>query len=371
MNIKTESRSFALFLICLISFAPKVIFGAGLAAIKEQTFHHDAGAKIVVYDTIKVSAISVQIITPQKEFFIEPRMLAGSIEVLSALPSSITSDTELEPVRNAAKQYSDFATRFPKSAPILASHISALGDCIKNFESGNGRYNGVWMPKAEALTAKKKNEETPSPADVALKKRLEERQEFEKSQKAKGLTEINGKWLTKNEIENLKTEAEAHEKANKYLEMVNVYTDQIKTEKLSINEERKKLPLVEVQLFQQGKTRKEVDAEIKSKTSSLAIAERILDTRLELLAWLRLKAASMHTKGIDDDQINRLVESVMKNQIFVGMDSETVRASWGKPNTVNTFTTATGQTEQWVYGSLESKFSFLSFEHDKLVSISN
>jgi hypothetical protein len=200
MKTKTESRLSYLIAISLLTFIPSMVFGAGLAAVKEQSFHDDAGANIVVYSTLKESGPSVKIQTANQTFTMERQKLAGNIEVLSSLPANITTDTELEPVRMAVKEYRNFSTRFPKSTPILSAHITSLDNCIKEFEGGKAKYNGKWMPKEEALAAKQKEENSRIEEEAAIKREREEKLEFEKSQKAKGLAKYNGKWLPVDDV---------------------------------------------------------------------------------------------------------------------------------------------------------------------------
>jgi len=55
-----------------------------------------------------------------------------------------------------------------------------------------------------------------------------------------------------------------------------------------------------------------------------------------------------------------------KSGVSVGMTKEqVVGSSWGRPEKINTTSTATRNREQWVYGS----GNYLYFEHDTLVSI--
>jgi len=176
---------------------------AVVAAIKDQPFHQDAGANIVVYSKLVESGPSVKIETANRTFTIERQKLAGKIDVMPALPANITTDTELEPVRMAAKEYRNFSTRFPKSAPVLAPHITALESCIKDFEDGKARYKGEWMPKQDALVTKQNEEQSRTEEEAAIKQKVEEKRAFEESQKAKGLAKYNGKWLPSKEVEAL------------------------------------------------------------------------------------------------------------------------------------------------------------------------
>ena len=200
MKAKAESHFYPVLLISLFTLFPSLVFGAGLAAIKEQSFHQDAGANIVVYSELKESGPSVKIETTNRTFTIERQKLAGKIEVISTLPANITSDTELEPVRKTAKEYRDFTTRFPKSAPLLSQHITALDTCIKEFEGGKARYNSEWMPKEQVLAAKQKEEQSRNEEVAAIKRKYEEKRAFEESQKAKGLAKYDGKWLPADEV---------------------------------------------------------------------------------------------------------------------------------------------------------------------------
>jgi hypothetical protein len=202
MKTKAKSHLSPLFPISLLALVPSLVFGAGLAAFKDQTFHQDAAANIVVYSELRESSRTVMIKTAKRTFTIGRQKVVGKIELLSAFPANITNDTELEPVRKAVKEYRAFSTRFPKSASMLKPHIIALDSCIKDFEGGKAKYNGKWMPREEALAAKLKMEQTPSEAESLFKQKREERLAFEKSQHAKGLVEEmgSGRDLTHNYV---------------------------------------------------------------------------------------------------------------------------------------------------------------------------
>jgi hypothetical protein len=100
-------------------------------------------------------------------------------------------------------EYRNFSTRFPKSTPVLTPHIIALDNCIKEFEAGKARYNGEWMPKEKALTAKQREEHSKNQKEAAIKQKHEEKLAFEKSQKAKGLAKYDGNWIPENEARKL------------------------------------------------------------------------------------------------------------------------------------------------------------------------
>lgn len=58
------------------------------------------------------------------------------------------------------------------------------------------------------------------------------------------------------------------------------------------------------------------------------------------------------------------VDLVLRREVAIGMTRAMVEASWGRPEGVNTTTTASGTSEQWVYGS-----SYLYFSNGVLTTI--
>jgi hypothetical protein len=56
-------------------------------------------------------------------------------------------------------------------------------------------------------------------------------------------------------------------------------------------------------------------------------------------------------------------EAILAKKVGLGMSTDDVIASWGKPDQVNTTVTAYGKHEQWVYGS-----TYLYFEEGVLAS---
>jgi hypothetical protein len=120
----------------------------GVAAIKEQAFHDDSSAKIVPYtELIDDRKYSVKINTGSLEFAFERSKLAGTVDLLMSLPADIRTESELAPVRMALKNISNFITRFPKSEPLLKSHVLSFTAYINSFEQGSRRLGGRWVDK--------------------------------------------------------------------------------------------------------------------------------------------------------------------------------------------------------------------------------
>ena len=54
-------------------------------------------------------------------------------------------------------------------------------------------------------------------------------------------------------------------------------------------------------------------------------------------------------------------EAILAKKVGLGMSTDDVIASWGKPDHVNTTLTAYGKTEQWIYGD-----AYLYFDDGRL-----
>lgn len=74
------------------------------------------------------------------------------------------------------------------------------------------------------------------------------------------------------------------------------------------------------------------------------------------------KLAQTISKFSTEDQY-----SILHHKIHIGMTTEEVRLSWGRPTNINRTTYAWGTHEQWCYGLS----SFVYFEHDVVTAIQN
>ena len=155
LSIKRLLNCAAAFVIWL----PAVTRGAGLVAIKDQPFHHDDGANVIVFVSMKnQGGPMVTVKTANSEFTVERQKIVGTLEILP-LPATLTTETEIAPVRENLANTKAFAVRFPKSQALLKDRIANLEKASATFSGGNVLADGQWMPKAEfdtSLAASKK-----------------------------------------------------------------------------------------------------------------------------------------------------------------------------------------------------------------------
>lgn len=87
----------------------------------------------------------------KKDLQIERSMLAGYVEVLNELPATITTDVEFARLKSSLSALQAFSNKHPKSAPLLQPQINSLTDHLGKIDSGQVRYEGVWMTKIDHL----------------------------------------------------------------------------------------------------------------------------------------------------------------------------------------------------------------------------
>lgn len=182
--------------------------GDGVAAIKEQDYHSDSAAKIVVYSRIVAPpGPYVKIVTPQKTINLQRSKFAGNVDVLTQIPSFIENEQDLAPIRHSLEQISSFAKKFTNSAPLLGPHIAVLQSHIQNFENNQVRHDGVWIPRMEyaRLVAKearerKENELNRLQEQEELERKKNSAAAFASEQTKKGLAFDGKEWVPKDEI---------------------------------------------------------------------------------------------------------------------------------------------------------------------------
>ncbi len=139
------------------------LLAVGIAALKEQPFHADASANVLIYQN-KVdnqTAPFVKFVTASREVMINRSLIVATLELPDSIPDNITAAEQTAPLRQALADLSAFARRFPKAAAPLAKQIQALAGHLQKFDGGQVRYHGKWITAAEyaALNAQSSKEE--------------------------------------------------------------------------------------------------------------------------------------------------------------------------------------------------------------------
>jgi hypothetical protein len=180
----------------------------GIAAIKEQDFHSDSAAQVIVYSRIIAPpGPYVKIVTSQKTVNLQRSKFAGNVDVMTQIPSFIESDQDIAPIRLSLEQITNFSKRFTKSEPLLKPHIAALQFHIQKFEDNQVRHEGVWIPRMEyakilAREAKerKQNQLIRQEEREELERKKIKEAKFASEQAKKGLAFDGKEWVPKDQI---------------------------------------------------------------------------------------------------------------------------------------------------------------------------
>jgi hypothetical protein len=87
-------------------------------------------------------------------------------------------------------------------------------------------------------------------------------------------------------------------------------------------------------------------AEMGRQAQRVQAAQQTRPHDLQLLKRSAVRAACTDHPDWDME----ICQTIDQKQVSIGMTSEQVRLSWGKPDKINTTTTANIEHEQWVYG---------------------
>lgn len=177
---------------------------AGVAAIKEQTFHRDSSAKAVVYSRIIDSrGPYLRLVSGGANIDITRSKMVARIEMPDGIPESIMEETDIAPLRETLADVRAFTARYPGSTRLLAQQMAALDSYVSRFDAGDVRHEGTWMSRHElAGIEETRRREAEAVARAEVEKRI-----FEAGQRDKGLMLSDNKWMTKGETERRAPEA--------------------------------------------------------------------------------------------------------------------------------------------------------------------
>lgn len=171
---------------------------AGVAVLKEQTYHSDASARPVVFTRIIDSnGPYLRIVNGGTKLDILRSKLIERVELPDALPETIREEAEIAPLRETLAALLRFTAKYPRSLPFLEKQTGSLAAHVARFDAGEVRFEGTWITReelAKLLDARRRGEQEKSRAEV-------EKRIFEASQRDKGLVLVEGRWIPRAEAE--------------------------------------------------------------------------------------------------------------------------------------------------------------------------
>jgi len=172
--------------VLIAAFSVSRSLAVGIAALKEQPFHADAIASILVYQKKTDDGLAPFVVfqTEKNVVTIDRPRIAALVDVPTSIPANITEAAEISAIRKSLKDLTTFSTRFPKSSPTLANPIASLTVHISKFDNGQRRVNGKWLAPEEYAAwkeAEKKEKQSQLEAESADRLRLQEQaREFQR-----------------------------------------------------------------------------------------------------------------------------------------------------------------------------------------------
>jgi hypothetical protein len=165
---------------------------AGVAVLKEWSYHRDSTAKPVVYRHIIDShGPYLRIVANKGNVDIFRSKMVDRIEVPDSIPASLKEEEDVSSLRESLAAMQAFSKRYPLSAPMLHPVVSALSAHLSLFDAGQIRHEGTWFTR-EALAAK---------IEIRLREaeiqRLRDVEQIaiNESQQEIGLVRLNGQWV--------------------------------------------------------------------------------------------------------------------------------------------------------------------------------
>ncbi|MEO5714014.1 MAG: hypothetical protein ABIT37_11055 [Luteolibacter sp.] len=200
--MRSPGHPFAI--VCAFAFSICAVRSAGVAALKEQTYHRDSSARAVAYSRIIDShGPYLRLVSGGTNIDILRSKLVGRVELPDGIRDFIMEEKDVVYLRQSLADVRKFTARYPRSAPLLEKQANAIAAHISRFDAGQLRFEGAWI-SLETLAGiretRRREDEVRELADV-------EKVVYEAAQRENGLLLHDGKWLTKHEIEQLAPES--------------------------------------------------------------------------------------------------------------------------------------------------------------------
>lgn len=206
------SMALKLFFVLISASGVSTSLATGIIALKEQSFHADASANILIFqeEIDDGRAPFVKFVTGSGQVLIDRIKIVAKVDVPDAIPDNITDDSHIEPLRKSLDELSEFSKRYQKSSKSLATYIASLSKHISLFDSGSRRVYGKWLTSQEYTSMQedaKKEQQLRMDNYIALKaqenKALADAEAFATNQRNKGFVEYNGAWITREEFDKI------------------------------------------------------------------------------------------------------------------------------------------------------------------------
>ena len=120
-----------------------------LVAWKEQSFHSDASAKVLVADRMEDKGPIVWFYKGTQKKGFAKNEFYRFLSLEPGVPAELTNPEQFASLKFYFEKRSGFAKQFPSAAEILNPQLASMRAMIENYQAGNAYFAGKWMPQAE------------------------------------------------------------------------------------------------------------------------------------------------------------------------------------------------------------------------------
>lgn len=121
--------------------------GDGVLIYKNQSFHSDALARVVPYETARSEGFVTWITAAGKTFRFEKTQYFICVDLFDDLPPSILTREESAQIASRVEQMASLSTRFKEAAPHMAQSLTLLREADANLRAGKVRQDGQWITR--------------------------------------------------------------------------------------------------------------------------------------------------------------------------------------------------------------------------------
>lgn len=156
---RIAAASASVFLMIAMSAEHLHAQAAGICIYKESSAHPDGSAKVFEYTMIRnLGDVTHYFMPDGRKVEFTKFQTQTSVAYPELMSLAITNPEQLRQHEKALLYYRGIATRYPRAAPFLGTHLQIYDDMVRRVKEGQVLFNGEWMSRT-AYDALVKREE--------------------------------------------------------------------------------------------------------------------------------------------------------------------------------------------------------------------
>lgn len=121
----------------------------GIFAYKNQSFHDDKDANLILYDTVEPGGLVTWVVSGGKRTRFETSQPHEWIELPTTLPANLVLPYETSAVSEKVREIQKFVKKYPRSAKACESTLQLHVSAEEKLKTGELRYQSKWMTRED------------------------------------------------------------------------------------------------------------------------------------------------------------------------------------------------------------------------------